>query len=247
MQRGGTSAKARLRRTLKQLPGARQLALFLRRTFVPHYREIHRLRQAEAGQLLQPYPTTAADRYPEVFDELVRLLADLPSPRILSFGCSSGEEVRALRQRMPQARIVGIDLNRRMIAQARAADPAHAADYRCAGAPEAGEQFDAVLAMAVFRNGDLEFHRPDSCAQILPFARFDQGLALLDRHLAPGGWLALYNQQFRFADSALAPRYAVEPLRMTDHQALHLLYGPDDRRITGTSVTEVLFRKQADG
>ncbi len=232
---------------LKALPGARGMALWVRRTFIPHYREIHRLRRAEAEQLLQPYPTTGEDRYPEVFDELARLLKKLPCPQILSFGCSSGAEVRALRRRMPHARIVGIDLNRRMIAQARAADPAHAEDYRSAGAPEPGERFDAVLAMAVFRHGDLEFHRPETCSAILPFARFEKGLALLDQHLNSGGWLALFNQQFRFADCTLAPRYGVEPLRMAEHQALHLLYGPDDRRIAGTSVTEVLFRKQADG
>ena len=243
MRSARPSARARLRALLKQVPGARGLAQMLRRTLLPHHREIHRLRLREADRLLQPFPTTGENRYPELFDALARRLADLPAPRILSFGCSSGEEVRALRRRMPHARITGIDLNRRMIAKARLADPDHAGDYRCDGAPLPGEQFDAVLALAVFRHGDLEFHRPADCSAVLPFTRFEQGLAMLDSHLAPGGWLALYNQQFRLSDTALAPRYQADPLRLPP---LVLLYGPDNRRIDGQSESAPLFRKLAE-
>lgn len=244
MRGGPFSSKSLLRRQLKRLPGARMAAGWLRWLLRPDYREIHRLRRTEGARLLQPFPTTAEERYPEVFDALARLLAPVGAPRILSFGCSSGEEVPALRRRMPGARIVGLDLNRRMIARARAADPHPHSDYRCDGAPRPGETFDAVLAMAVFRHGELELHRPDDCGRILPFARFADGLEMLDRHLAAGGWLALYNQQFRLADSPLAPRYDTDPLRMPPAAALRLLYGPDDRRITDASETAVLFRKR---
>ena len=246
MPSGVPATTTRLRTMLKRLPGARASANWLRRLLVPHHREIHRLRSAEAARLLQPFPTTSEDRYPELFDALAARLAGVAQPRILSFGCSSGEEVRALRMRMPQARIVGIDLNRLMIAKARAADPAHAGDYRCDGAPQPGECFDAVLALAVFRHGELEAQRPDSCTAILPFARFEQGLALLDAHLVPGGWLALYNQHFRLADTALAASYVADPLRLTGHEPLTLLYGPDDRRIDGACEVSALFRKHED-
>lgn len=235
-----------LRQWLGRLPGARRAAQALRWLVRPEYRELARLRRHAAGELLQPHTATAEDRYPAVFDALARLLADRPAPRILSFGCSSGAELRALRRRMADARITGLDLNRVMIARARAADPDPRSTYRCAGAPDPGECFDAVLAMAVFRHGDLELHRPANCAAVLPFARFAEGLAMLDRHLTVGGWLALYNQQFRLADTPLAGRYAADPLRMGDDQALVLLYGPDDCRIDGAREQAVLFRKLAD-
>ncbi len=235
-----------LRDRLKRLSGARRAAHWLRWLLRPEYREIARLRRQAAGQLLQPYTLTGEDRYPAVFDALARHLAALAEPRILSFGCSSGAEVRALRRRMPAAWITGLDLNRVMIARARKADPDPRSTYRCAGAPAPGERFDAVLAMAVFRHGDLEATRPDSCAAVLPFARFADGLAMLDRHLAVGGWLALYNQQFRLADTPLAARFQADPLLMPDDQALVLLYGPDDRRIDAARERVVLFRKLAD-
>lgn len=225
----------------KRLPGARALALLARRIADPEYREIHRLQVRESAQLFQPYPTTRADRYPQLFDALAERLAHVPQPRLLSFGCSSGEEVRALRQRMPQARITGLDLNRRMIERARAADPDPRSSYRVAGAPLPDERFDAVLAMAVFRHGELELHQPELCTRYLPFARFAEGLAMLDEVLAPGGWLALYNQQFRLADTPLARRYRAEDLAMAE--PLTLLYGPDDRRLHDTCETAVLFRK----
>lgn len=235
-----------LRDRLKRLPGAPRAAHWLRCLLRPEYREIARLRRQAADQLLQPYTLTGEDRYPAVFDALAQHLAPIAEPRILSFGCSSGAEVRALRRRMPAARITGLDLNRVMIARARAADPDPRSTYVCAGAPKPGAQFDAVLAMAVFRHGDLEATRPDSCAAVLPFARFADGLAMLDRHLAVGGWLALYNQQFRLADTPLAARYQADPLLMPDDQALVLLYGPDDRRIDAARERVVLFRKLAD-
>ena len=219
----------------------------LRRSLLAEHREIHRLQRDESHRLFQPYPTTEENRYPGLFDALARRLADVPAPRILSFGCSSGEEVRALRQRLPIASIVGIDLNRLAIAKARAADCNPLSEYRCDGAPRPGERFDAVLTMAVFRHGTIEGLLPDDCSDILSFGMFEAGLNKLDAVLVPGGWLAVYNQHFRLADTELARRYSVDPFRFGSEHALTLLYGPDNRRIDGAFKTRALYRKLADG
>ena len=233
------------RRFAGRIPGAMPLGRLVRRLLDPGLREIDRLRRQEATRILQPFPDTFEERYPQLFDALAERLRHVPEPRILSFGCSSGAEVRSLRRRLPQARIVGLDLNRRMIAQARAADPDPRSDYRLADAPLPGEAFDAVLAMAVLRHGVLEADRPASCAAVLPFARFAETIARLDRHVAPGGWLALYHAHFRFRDTPVAPHYAADPLRMSDHAPQTLLYGPDDRLLVGAVEPAVLFRKNA--
>lgn len=233
-----------LRRAVRRVPGALALGRLVRRTLDPDLREIHRLQQQDAARLLQPFPDTFEERYPQLFDALALRLADLPQPRILSFGCSSGAEVRALRRRLPNARIVGLDLNRRMIAEARAADASPLSEYRLADAPQPGEQFDAVLTMAVLRHGVLEADRPASCTAVLPFARFAEAIDRLDQHLAPGGWLALYHAHFRFRDTATAARYQADPLRMGDYPPQALLYGPDDRLMLGAVEPAVLFRKQ---
>lgn len=234
-----------VRRVALRLPGAMALGRFVRRALNPDLREIHRLQHAEAARIFQPFPDTFEDRYPELFDALADRLAHLPEPRILSFGCSSGAEVRALRRRLPAARIVGVDLNQRMIALARAADRDPRSDYRVAAAPCPDERFDAILAMAVLRHGELEATRASSCAAILPFSRFAQAVALLDAQLEPGGWLALYYAHFRLRDAPVAAHYTADPLRMSDHPPQTVLYGPDNQRLTGVQEPAVLFRKSA--
>lgn len=232
-----------LRRIARRVPGGMALGRAVRRLFDPELREIHRLEHKEAGLVFQPYPTTSEDRYPELFDALGEILGALEAPRILSFGCANGAEVRALRRRLPQAQITGIDLNRRAIEAARRQDRSPLSRYLLAGASPPEEEFDAVLALAVFRHGRLEAERPDSCAAILPFARFAEGLSMLDRALVQGGWLALGNAHFRLEDTDLAARYDPDPRPFGVKPPPDLYYGPDNRRIDGTIEGPVLFRK----
>lgn len=231
-----------LRRLARMVPGGMALGRWLRRLANPDLREIARLQAQEAGRLLQPFPDTSEERYPELFDALAKRLAALPNPRILSFGCSSGAEVRALKRRMPGARIVGLDLNRRALAQAMSADPQ--SDYRCAAAPQAEETFDAILAMAVLRHGQLESERPETCAAVMPFARFAEVLGRLDMALEQGGWLAIGHAHFRFSDWTGSAGYQAEAAKFPVLSEPTLLYGHDNRRIEHPTPIAVLHQKR---
>lgn len=231
-----------LRRIARMVPGGMALGRRLQRIFHPEHREIARLQASEAGRLLQPFPDTYDDRYPALFDLLAERLVALPEPRILSFGCSSGAEVRALKRRIPAARIIGLDLNRRALAKACKADPA--GDYRLASAPRPDERFDAILAMAVLRHGRLEAERPESCAQIMPFSRFAETLDCLDAALEPGGWIAVGHAHFRFEDWPGAATYQPDGPQSLGPNRPAVLYGPDNRRIDPPGTIRVLHRKQ---
>ena len=233
-----------VRRLARALPGGMALGRWLRRLFNPELRTIHQLIRTERGRLFQPFPDTWDERYPTLFDALAERLAGLPEPRILSFGCSSGAEVRALRSRLPQARITGIDLNPRALAKARRDDPHPLSSYQSTADP-AG-RFDAVFALAVFRHGKLESDRPDDCSPVLAFGRFEQGVAALDACLVPGGWLAIHHSHFRFTDTFLACRYRAEPADLPEITPTEVLYGPDNRRLAGAELLPVLFRKLAE-
>ncbi len=210
----------------------------------PVRREKHRLMNDPSIDLFQPFPTTGEDRYPLLFAELARKLDGMERPRVLSYGCASGEEVRSLRRHLPHAEIVGLDPNRLAIGKARQRDGHPLSSYRIADAPDPDETFDAILAMAVFRHGSLEDDAPATCTAIMPFARFAAGVARLDRVLAPGGWLAIWHSHFRFADCAVAAAYEADRFTMADHDPMTLLYGPDDRRIDTISERAVLYRKR---
>lgn len=218
------------------------LGRWARRMTDPELRTIGRLIRTRRGQLFQPYPDTLEDRYPALFDALAERLADLPSPRILSFGCSSGEEVRALRRRLPQARITGVDINPRTLAKARRADSNPLSHY-CSTANPA-DRYDAILALAVFRHGALEADRPENCSAILPFAQVEQGIAALDACLVPGGWLTIHNSHFRFKDTSASVHFDPVPIDLPDVWPTEVLYGTDNIRIAVAELLPVLFQKR---
>ena len=98
------------------------------------------------GDIHQTTPHTAEDRYPDLFDFLAVSMPE--ARRILSFGCSTGEELIALRKRLGSAEIVGAEINSRSrrIAARRVAGDGLAKVV----APDAIEgHFDIVLALAV--------------------------------------------------------------------------------------------------
>jgi SAM-dependent methyltransferase len=236
-----------LRRIAARIPGAMGAGRAMRRLIAPDLRAIGKLRREQPGALFQPFPTTFEDRYPELFDALAARLAHIERPRVLSFGCADGAEARSLRRWLPKAEITGIDINPRAIAEARrrlALDPDPAIRFELAAdvAGEPAESYDAVLALAVFRHGELERDRPENCAAIMPFARFAGGVAMLDRIVKPGGWLVIWNSHFRLADTPLAPAYAAQTLPWSESAPMVLHYGPDDRR-SEQAYAEVLFRK----
>jgi len=121
--------------------------------------------------LFQPYGTTFEDRYPPIFRFLRNHLSDGPERRLLSFGCSTGQEVFSLRRYFPAAFIRGIDINPRSIAHCQtqlSAEDRDRTDFIIAdsAANEEAEYYDAVLAMSVFRHGDLGT-QPPRCDRLL--------------------------------------------------------------------------------
>lgn len=238
---------APLRRIASAIPGGMAVGRAVRRLIDPELRAIERLRR-QGETTYQPFPTTEENRYPQVFAALVDRLAGIPVPRILSFGCSDGSEVRSLRRWLPRAELVGIDVNPHALAKARRAlrrhpDPLIRFEEAPSSAHHPEGSFDAILAMAVFRHGELEAQAPESCAGVLPFTRFAGGIADLDLRLRPGGTLALWNAHYRFCDTPTAAGYVAASLPASRAEPMVLFYGPDDRRIDGATYDEILFRK----
>lgn len=221
-------------------------ARWLYRLFDPHARALAAAERRAPGELLQPSGETGEDRHPALFAEIARRLGDLPEPRLLSFGCSTGEEAFTLARYLPQARIDAIDLNPRAIKQAQARagrEEAGMIRFACTGQPPVdGPAYDAILCLSVLRHGDLDAERPECCTALLPFAKFDAAVTMLDAALRPGGLLAVWGSNFRFADSRLAGRYralAVPGMR----QRSGAVYGRDDRLLAESGLTQFLFEK----
>lgn len=178
-----------------------------------------RLRYGRA--LHQITPLTARDRYPELFAICREQLRPLAQPNILSFGCSTGEELETLADYMPGAILTGVEINPESRATAMRRNlPAGSGilGNRPRRIASRGP-FDATFCMAVLQRYPqrvLETGLRD-ISRLYPFAKFERQLLLFDRWLARGGLLVIQHAQYRVEDSAIAARY----VRLTEDAALN--------------------------
>ncbi len=210
------------------------------------YRHDHLMWLRRPGNMFQYRSTTEPDRYPEIFEFVRTKLADTPRPRLLSFGCSTGEEVFSLRRYFPTATIKGIDINGHVIAIAegkrRAAGDAEMAFVRGDSAEgEPPECYDAIFCLAVFQHSSLKDARILSSERHIRFEAFEATLAGLARSLKPGGYLAVRHVNFRFRDTAISAQF--QPVMTIAPGVLYPRFDRNNRRLPDESDTEVVFQK----
>ncbi len=240
----------RVRRALKQVPVLVSMVRAVRARFDPAQRGLRELTLSEAAQLVQPSNVTREDRWPQIFSFVRLALATIDAPRILSFGCATGEEVFTLRRYFPTADLVGIDINPHNIRHCLrrlAAEPDDGIRFKRAASVrgEAIESFDAIFCMAVLRHGALQAERPERCDAYISFTDVDRLVTELAGALKPGGLIAFWSSHFRFADMSVAGGFDVALSMPKGARFNTPLYGPDDIRLPDAPpYCEAIFRKR---
>jgi len=173
---------------------------------------------------------TSFDRYPDEYIAVAMKLSNIKTPRLLSFGCSTGREAVTLAKKyFPHGSVYGVDIDNQTLAEAEAyAKEELTMEGRLVtffnGLNTPIQEFgpyDAIFANSVLcRNpvkekGCIINGRVTSCSisrfsEIYPFETFDSTIARLDSSLAVGGVLAIVNSNYEFTDSIISQRY--EPL-----------------------------------
>jgi SAM-dependent methyltransferase len=199
---------------------------------------LYRLVRRPAPGTFQPYYHTAPDRYPWLFGFAASCIWARPDLRILSFGCSRGDEVFSLRRYFPNAAIKGIDIHPRNIARClarvRAERPGNVTfELAATTQGEPTSSYDAIFCLAVLVNGDLTTSKAPRCDPLLHFATFDRMVGDFARCLKPGGLLLLHTTNFRFCDTAVAGDFEVVYEADPKHLALDVLFDRNNQLMSG--------------
>lgn len=176
------------------------------------YRTVALLKAFRGRRLHQTTVVTWMDRYPAIFGACQIHFAGRDDLEILSYGCSTGEEVVTLRHYFPSARIVGAEINPRSLAACRARELDDRISFIDSDADlirRAGP-FDAIFCMAVLQRTPhaIEAQGVKDLARTYPFEKFDAQVSAFDRLLRHGGLLVMHNTQYLFSDASVASRYA---------------------------------------
>ncbi|WP_028970444.1 class I SAM-dependent methyltransferase [Sphingomonas sp. URHD0057] len=187
----------------------------------------------------QTAPDTWEERYPELFDRAAQLMPN--ARRILSFGCSTGEELISLRRRFGAAEIIGAEINSRSrrVAVRRLASDLQASVVK----PTAvSGEFDVIFALAVLQRGPhwVDEAGVDDLSAHYPFAKFDQMVRELVGHLRAGGLLCTMHTHYLVEQSSAAPQ--LESLSDSPPMC-GPFFGPDNRRLATQSAPSI-YRKR---
>lgn len=220
-----------------------------RLVFDRSYRNLMRLRLLPPTGVFQPFNDTGADRYPKIFGFVQSALGATKEIRILSYGCSTGEEVFSLRSYFPHAVIKGIDINAGNIAVCRRLlkeKPDTAMSFERASSMEAEPAafYDAIFAIAVLRHGNLGLPGVTRCDHLIRFDEFARVVEDFGRCLKPGGLLVIRHSNFRLSDAPAGIAFETI-LRVENAKAAKKtpIFGPDNLLMAGVEYPDTVFRK----
>lgn len=175
------------------------------------YRADYSMKTKQFEEVHQISQVTKEDRYPEVFAECKEYFQGKKGVRILSFGCCTGEEVVTLRRYLPDAEIVGAEINLHSlkICKNRKTDDKISFIYSNSENIRANGPYDAIFCMAVLQRFPeaVRANKVQDISDLYPFYKFEQQLEELDKYIKEEGILVLAKTHYDLADTSIASKY----------------------------------------
>jgi Methylase of chemotaxis methyl-accepting proteins len=190
---------------------------------------------------------TLIDRYPKLFEACRDYFCDVQKPQIMSFGCSTGEEVKSILTYMPTASVVGVDINKWCLRKARQFNYGSDALFINRMSPEFNKlsDLDAIFCMAVFQKTENRMDEDNSRAHFFKFESFEQEMCLLHDKLKVGGLMIIDHTDFSFADTIIADRYSVLDFEYNKIARKRPLFGRNNQKNSDSQDLFRMFKKNS--
>ncbi len=151
--------------------------------------------------------STEENRYPDLFTICQKYFKNKENVKILSFGCSTGEEVDGINKYMPNAIIVGADISHYNLKQCKKKDKKENISFVHSLSVEykQNNNFDAIFCMAVLQH--TKNRENVSIATKFIFEQFENEIIDLDKKLNEGGLFFIDQTDFNFLDTSIRNKY----------------------------------------
>jgi pyruvyl transferase EpsO len=145
---------------------------------------------------------TFTNRYSSFFDKINIQLNPI-SKKILSFGCSSGEECITLKNIFKNCDIYGTDIRNDLEEICKSKNISFITSNNLPN-----YKFDMIFCMSILCCHPILNNKKNS-SMIYPFKKFDELLIFIDSLLNVNGLLIIYNSNYMFNDSSIFYKYNV--------------------------------------
>ncbi|MFD0829815.1 class I SAM-dependent methyltransferase [Neobacillus sp. M.A.Huq-85] len=214
--------------------------------FDKEFRSIVFMQLTNSKNVHQTTPYTYMDRYPVIFSACQNYLDGKQNLRILSYGCSTGEEVLTLRKYFPEAHIVGAEINKRSLKICRNLSIDDKITFVHSEPNEIQKHgpYDAIFCMAVLQRKPhyIEEKGIRSLKKIYPFEKFEEQILELDQLIKPEGLLIIHFTQYSFKDTAIASKYTA--LGHYTQGSSCLLFDKNSNLIKNPFFPKSIYKKQ---
>ena len=179
--------------------------------------------------------TTMFNRHPELFTEVREIIGD--NKKILSFGCSTGEEVKTLKELyFRNSQIDGYDINEKIISDIkyRTDIPSDSTFFNSLeNVPE--ESYDIIFCLSVLTRSPDPYNT-------YSFELFENTLDKIHKYVKPNGYICIWNSRFEFTDTVLSKKYTPICTNWKDSGSTQKYY-KDFKREKESSYPYILFQK----
>jgi tRNA G46 methylase TrmB len=190
---------------------------------------------------------TKFNRYPDLFEIAKQHFETIENPKILSFGCSTGEEVMTISEYIPHATVIGVDINNWCLKQAKLN---YVSDNRLFYNSLSEDfikmtGFDAIFCLAVFQHPENR-HDKNRMESGYPFIQFEKQLNELDLKLKKTGLLFIDNCDFNFIETNLMPRYQIANFKNNQKLRNRPIFNRNNQKIAEKHSNFRVFKKVSD-